>query len=243
MTLLEEARGLIKAHLASKPHLSIASMARACGIPPTTARTIIQGEVKKTSRDNIVGLLATFMEFDEINALVSKYEDKDSIGAAHISILTQRKAKLVAPEALFEYENPDQNILALASSSNGVSRERIMTKYGEFGLKRVELLMTAGLLREINNRIKQPDECVYYPLRDTQQKVKRQAESWKPEDTENGGFIYHLTQNYTLEAHEEALEAIKQCIVKLSELERKNKHGDKVVMISFIGNLLDGEQQ
>lgn len=241
MTLLDEARGLIKAYLASKPHISVAALARSAGMAASTARSIIQGEVQKTALVNLVNLLQVFMDYETINVLVSKY-DQDSAEAAHVSLLTKKKFKYVASEA-FEYAHPDQNILALASSSHGVSRDRIRKEYGEHGLGRVEKLLNSGMLREINNRIKHQNEQVYYPITDTQKKVSLQADSWKPEDMDLGGFILHLTQNYTLEAHDKAIHIVKDAIAKLSDLEKTNNHGDKILIISFICNLLDGEKQ
>lgn len=241
MTLLEEARGLIKAYLTSKPHISVAALARSAGMPASTARSIIQGEVQKTSLVNLVNLLQVFMGYEEINALVSKY-DPNSAEAAHISFLTKKKAKFVESQS-FEYETPDQNILALASSLHGVSRDKIRKEYGEHGLRRLDRLLNSGMLREINNRIKQQAEHVEYPITDTQKKVGLQANNWKPEDMDLGGFIFHLTQNYTPEAHDQAISIIKEAILKLTDLETTNEHGDKVVLISFICNLLDGEKQ
>ncbi|MDQ3232925.1 MAG: hypothetical protein M3Q07_13990 [Pseudobdellovibrionaceae bacterium] len=242
MTLLEEARGLIKDHLASKPHLSIASMARACGMPPTTARTIIQGEVRKTALENIVALLSTFMSYEAIHELVEKY-DREKFQTGSIKVLAERKARIVSTEG-FEWEDPDHEIAALASSSFGTTRERIGKLFGEErGLERLEALLGAGILREINGKIKQPEEFVAYSIKDSQQKAAMQADRWKQEDIDDGGFLYHLTQNYTDEGHAEALALTRDYISKMANLEQKYKGGDRILMLSIVANLLRGEKQ
>jgi hypothetical protein len=242
MTLLDEAKDLIKAYLAAKPHLSIVSMAKSCGMAPSTARSIVQGEVKKTSIENIVALLSTFMGYEEIYALVEKNE-QNKFKADALKIWFQKGAKAIDTDG-FEWEDPDHEIAALASSSFGTSRERIAKLFGEErGSERLSVMLNAGILREVNGRIKQKAEYVSYPLKDSQRKAALQSDRWKPEDIDKGGFICHLTQNYTEQGHKEALLIIGEAIERLAALEEKYSGGDKVLMLSMVGNLLNGSDK
>jgi hypothetical protein len=239
MTLLDEARDLIKAYLAGKPHLSIVSMAKSCGMAPSTARSIVQGEVKKTSIENIVSLLSTFMSYEEIYALVEKYE-KNKLKSGSLRIWFEKGAKAISSEG-FDWEDPDHEIAALASSSFGTSRDRVAKMFGASrGLGRLDAMLNAGILREVNGRIKQQAEYVSYSIKDSQKKAALQSDRWKTEDIDKGGFVYHLTQNYTEEGHKEALAIIGETVVRLAALEEKYAGGDKVLMLSIVGNLLNG---
>lgn len=241
MTLLEEARDLIKANLAAKPHLSTASMARACGMSPTTARSIIQGEVKKTALENIVSLLSTFMSYEEISVLVNKH-DKGRTQAGALKVWSDRKATAVESND-FEWEDPDHEIAALASSTFGTTRERISKLFGdERGIERLESLLNAGILREVNGKIRQQDEYVSYSIDDSQKKAALQTDRWKRKDIDKGGFLYHFTQNYTKEGHEKACERTRVYLSDLDELGQTYGNGDMVLMLSIIANLLNGEK-
>jgi hypothetical protein len=215
MTLLEEARGLIKNHLAAKPHLSIASLAKACGMPPTTARAIVQGEVQKTSIDRITSLLLTFMDIENVILLVSKYE-KTKVQSGALQFWAERKATFVASEG-FDWQDPDHEIVALAASPSGITTERILQLYGkEHGERRLTALLDAKILREINGRIRQPDDNVSFSISDAQKRAALHTDRWRQEDIESGGFLYHLYLAITPEGHEEVKTLVRQFITNLS---------------------------
>jgi hypothetical protein len=240
MTLIEEARGLIKAYLVAKPHLSIASLARTAGLPATTARVILQGEVKKTALENIVSLLSIFMSYEEIADLVAKH-DADKAKSGAIKVWADRKAKAVDTSD-FEWMDPDHEIAALASSSFGTTRDRVAKIFGqERGLERLECLLNAGVLREVNGKIMQQDEYVSYSIKDSQRKAAIQAGRWSQDDINEGGFLYHMTQNYSEEGHAEAQAITRDYITKMAELEKKYKGGNRVLMLSVIANCLRGD--
>jgi hypothetical protein len=104
-------------------------------------------------------------------------------------------------------------------------------------------LLNAGILRDVNGKIKQHSEYVSYSIKDSQRKAAMQADRWKSEDIDRGGFLCHLTQNYTEEGHKEALAIIGETVEKLAALEEKYSGGDKVLMLSMIGNLLNGSDK
>jgi chromosome segregation and condensation protein ScpB len=241
MTLLEEARGLIKAHLAAKPHLSIASLAKACGMPPTTARAIVQGEVQKTSIDKITSLLLTFMDIESVIALIAKHE-KAKVQSGALQFWAERKAKFIASEG-FDWQDPDHEIVALAASPSGITAARISELYGkEHGEKRLSALLEAGILREINGRIRQPDENVSFSMLDAQKRAALHTDRWRPDDIEDGGFLYHLYLALTQEGQEEVRTLLKQLITDLGEIEKKYRGSDAAVLIlSLCGTQLKAQ--
>ncbi|HET9241390.1 MAG TPA: hypothetical protein VFO10_29255 [Oligoflexus sp.] len=240
MTLLDEARELIRKHLSENPNLSTASLARDSKLPFSTVRSITQGEVKKTSVENITALLQVFMEFKDILNLINKHKEEEKFWAGIVEICSERNSKS-ANLGAFDWQDPDQEIVALASSSNGISRERILTLYGsEHGGRRLQALLDAGILKEINNRIKQSEEYVCYSVEDSKEKAALQSARWHREHMDEGGFLYHITQNYSEADHERAKEITRKYILDITNLEKNSRGGEKVLMLSIVANLLDG---
>ncbi len=247
MTLLEEARSLIKAYLAAKPHLSIASLAKACGMPPTTARAIVQGEVQKTSVEKITALLLTFMSIESVVELVAKY-DEHRVHLGSLKIFAERKVRFVASNE-FDWQDPDHEIVALAAAAAGTSVRRICELFGkERGESRLAALLEAGLLREINGRIKQPEEDVLFSIADAQKRAALHMNRWRPADIDAGGFLYHIYQSITEEGYEEAKKAVKQCVDRLGEIKDEYKaevddDRSRVLLLSLAANLLKGSEK
>ncbi len=240
MTLLEEARSLIKAYLAAKPHLSIASLAKACGMPPTTARAIVQGEVQKTSIDKITALLLTFMDVQSVIAVVAKYENS-RVQTGSLQFWAERKAQFVASEG-FDWQDPDHEIVALAASPAGITAARISELYGkEHGEKRLAALLDVGILREINGKIKQPDDNVSFSISDAQKRAALHTSGWRQEDMDLGGFLYHLYLAIDKEGHEEVKSLVRQLITNLGEVEKKYRSDNApVLLFSLCANRLKG---
>lgn len=237
MTLLEEARELIKRYLAEHPNLSIACLSRDAGIPASTARSIIQGEVKKTSKENLTSLLEVFMPAKDVQSLLQRHghEKRSSI----VDVYADNDAKTIEPKD-FEWESPDHEIVALASSQSGIKRERILQLYGtEHGEKRLDALLNAGILREINGAIKQHSEFMRYPADHSHSKAKLQAQGWKAEHTENGGFSYHMTQSCNEVGVEKSREYAREYLAKMSMLQKEHPGGNRVIMLSIFANMLD----
>lgn len=240
MTLLEEVRELIKKHLATNEQVTIAGMARSADIPIPTARSIIQGEVKETSVDNITALLLTFMSFSEVLALVSRHNSSKKFWSGILRLCDSRDAKHL-PASGFDFKDPDHKIIASASSSFGISRDQIYHDYGnEIGGKRLEALLSAGILIEVDGVIYQQANYVHYSLSDAKKRIKLQADGWEETDIEDGGFAIHLHQNLSEEGHEISRTLTKKYIEDITELEKKYPGGKRVLMLSILANVLKG---
>ncbi len=240
MTLLEEARELIKKHLATNEQTTIAGMARAADIPIPTARSIIQGEVKDTSVDNITALLLTFMSFGEVLSLVNKHNGSKRFWSGILKLCESRDAKNMAGTK-FDYRYPDHKIIASASSQFGITRDMIYQTYGhELGGKRLEALLSAGIIKEVDGTIFQQAQYVHYSLTVARKRVELQANEWDESEIENGGFLYHLHQNLSDEGHETGREITRKYIEDMTELEKKYPGGKKVLMLSILANILKG---
>lgn len=244
MTLLEEARALIKAHLSEKPQLSIASLARACRMPSSTARSILQGGQSSASVENLTSLLLTFMSVDEVTQLLRKHSDerfwKGLLGKFKEPIGDKREVTGEVGRG-FRWQHPDHLILAMACLSGGVDPSWLVRKFGEFSaLPRIQALLDEGFIREINGRLKIQKDFLYFPdVEDSRQKAELHAQHWKAGEMESGGWLYHLTQSYTEDKHEKAKELTREYLDRLSEL-GKAGNGDKVLVFSIVASLLDG---
>ena len=240
MALIDEARELIKGHLQKNPHLSIAGLARSAGLAASTARSIIQGEVKKTSKDNITSLLRTFLSAKDVVQLLKNHGDE--IWTEVNEIYASKDAIAVADTG-HEWDYPDHEIAARASSSFGVSRFHIMQTYGQRGLERLDLLLKEGILREVNGRIRQQSEYVEYTIPDSIRKMKIQANAFKRDDIEAGGYAYHLTLNCSEEGHKKGREIARKFLQDINQLEKDFPGGSDVLMLSVFANLLSGENE
>lgn len=244
MTLLEEARNLIKAYLAAKPHLSIASMAKSCGMPATTARAIVQGEIQKTTVEKITRLLLTFMDIQSVINLVAKY-DEYKVHLGTLKILAERDVQFI-PSNEIDWQDPDQEIVALASSPSGITANRIFELYGrERGAERLTALLEHGVLREINGRIRQSEENVLFSVSDAQKRAANQVDRWRPLDMDKGGFLYHLYHPITVEGHKETKEAFKVLLATLNDIRSRHQaaDGDPVLLLTLCANLLKGSEK
>ncbi len=239
MALIDEARELIKVYLQKNTHLSIAGMARSAGLPASTARSIIQGEVKKTSQDNITSLLRTFMAASDVVELLRRHGDEE-IWTEVQEIYAAKEAIAVAG-GVHEWEYPDHEIAARASSSFGVGRAHIKQAYGERGLERLDTMLNAGILREVNGRIRQPGDYVEYTIPDSIRKARLQAESFKKDDLDKGGFCYHVTLNCSAEGHKKGRDIARKFLADINQVERDFPGGETVLMLSLLANMLGGE--
>ncbi len=244
MTLMEEARALIKAHLSARPQLSIASMARSCNMPPSTARSILQGGQSSASVENLSSLLLTFMTIDEVTEVLKKHSDerfwKGLLGkfkepyGEHTDVTGDIARG-------FRWEHPDHLIIAMACLPDGVDPSWLIKKFGEFSaIPRIQALLDQGFIREINGRLKIQKDFLYFPdIDDSRQKAGLHVQNWKPHEMDQGGWLYHITQSYTAESHEKAKQLTRDYLDSLATL-GKETAGDRVLVFSIIASLLDG---
>ncbi len=244
MTLLEEARALIKAHLSARPQLSIASMARSCNMPPSTARSILQGGQSSASVENLSSLLLTFMTIDEVTEVLKKHSDerfwKGLLGkfkepyGEHTDVTGDIARG-------FRWEHPDHLIIAMACLPSGADPSWLIRKFGEVAtVPRIQALLDEGFIREINGRLKIQKDFLYFPnVDDSTQKACLHAQNWQTSEMETGGWLYHITQNYTPEKHEKAKQLTREYLDSLAAL-GKDADGDRVLVFSIIASLLDG---
>lgn len=240
MTLTEEARELIRAHLNSSS-LSMAALARSSGVPATTARSIIQGEVSKASLENITALLRSFMSAREVLAVVEKHESEGF--HSDMSAIYAQKDAVFLQSSQHSWITPDHEIAALASNHGGISRSAIKRIYGEKGIVRLEALLESEVLREINGRVKQAGEFVEYSQSDSIRKARLQTESFKESDFVQGAFLYHLTLNCSHEGLDKARELARSFLFELNQLEGKYPGTDSVMMLSLAANVLSSEEE
>lgn len=238
MTLLDEAREIIKRYLDERQNISIAALARDADLPYSTARGIIQGEVKNPKIENVTALLERILPFSEILSLFEKYNGSE-FWDGMVRLCADKKAESVAAKVGTEHEwkSPDHDIMALAGP--GVTRDRVGKRFGEYGLERLEVLLSLGLLREINGAIKQQQEYVKYTLQDSIVKARLHANDWQKEEVDLGGFLYHLTQAISDIGLDKVKDAARRFLLEVTEIE-KTHPGDRMLMLSILSNMIQG---
>jgi hypothetical protein len=240
MTLLEETQKLIKDYLQNHPNLTMAHFARVSGKPASTVRSIVQGEVKQTSLENITALLLVFMPVHEVMELVSRHtSESDDFWNGIIRAYGEKSSAAAINANGFEWKNPDHLIIALASLPNGLDRNMIAKAFGERdGSNRVKALLDAGYLREINGKLKHPESYLVFNLLDSRKRAVLHAIGWGEEEVNNGGWLYHITQNYSPEGHEKAKRLARKFLDDLLALEKEYPNGDQILVFTMLASLL-----
>jgi hypothetical protein len=241
MTLLEEARELIKRYLTENPHLSTAALARSAGMPFSTARSIIQGEVQKTSLEKITSLLLVFMPFKDVMSLVDKHtEEKFWLVVKNNWSKDETKTVITSDE--FEWESPDHFILAMAALPSGVTPEKLQATFGDYIVpRRVELLLDAGLVRLVNGKLKQSEEYLYYPkISDSKAKALMHLNSWTTDEIAQGGFLYHITMALSEIGKEKHRDLTRRYLDDSLKLAKEHPGDQNALLLSIVGSFLRG---
>lgn len=242
MTLLEDARDIIKRYLSERGHLSTSSLAKSAGIPVSTARSIIHGEVQSTSKDNLVPLLLECMSADDVRTLLERHGEYNR-WVTMIEVCASKAPKKVE-SGEFQWKSTDHEIVALACLPAGIRRDRVLQLYGtEHGENRLEALLNAGILREVNGSIRQQSGFVRYPAHYSHQKAKHQAQNWSAEDAQKGGACYHLTTSCTLAKAEQGREYTREYLDKMANLGEDEPSENRIIMLSIFTNVLGGESK
>ncbi|RZJ99865.1 MAG: hypothetical protein EOO46_21735 [Flavobacterium sp.] len=145
----------------------------------------------------------------------------------------------VVLENKFDWQYPDPLIFALGSLAKGTTRGFIARRYGESAHKRIDAMLEAGLLKEINNRIALPSGLHLSDVRDVLANIKIHVHSWSVEALETGGFYHHKKDGISFEGRAHIKEATRKWLMEVVELKEKFKGSDCAMVLSLVTSFIE----
>lgn len=235
MAVIDVARELIRKYLKENPKRSITSMARAAAVPPSTARAILSGDIQETSDDKLFALLLTFMPMDEVTKVFEEHSDK----SPWLYVTKKQRAETLAFENGFDWQNQDPCIFAFGCLIGGSTRKVIQRRYGEGAGKRIDAMLEAGLLKEINNRIIIPADIHLTDVKDVLANIKLHVQGWTVDELETGGFYQHRKDGLSFEGRDKMKEATRKWIAEILEIKDQYKGSDCAMVLSVVTSFIE----
>ena len=154
MTLLDEARDLIRDYLDAHESRKISTLAKRAGVPYSTVRRVVQGESTSVRGETLVPILSVFMEEQAIQALLVKHATGKNKEFAEV--LLEGSYRQIPHESGEEilWELPDVYIMALANTRSGVAQDQVAKMFGEYGIDRLEHLVEKEIIVRDGNRFR-----------------------------------------------------------------------------------------
>ncbi len=239
MALIDEVRKLIKEHLNNSPKVTIASLARSADVATSTARAIMQGDIRDPAEDKLTALLLTFLTLDQVIEVL----EKNSPNSTVLKLMKKHlhKPEIIVQSSQFRWVYPDHLIIGLADTTEGTTQLELERRFGEDCKRRISALMEAGILREINSRIKLVSDIYFPNINDSIEKVKIHSQGWSADEMKSGGFLYHLTDGYSDKGVELGRAAASRFIDELGQI-HKDHPGSRAFILSILGSIFEGSK-
>ena len=149
MSWTTEVSSIIKGWLSERSSRNVRLLERRTDISYSTIRRMIKGE-QETSFESAVPVLSVIMSPQDLTNLVKKHFGQfDYLWRS----IEENTAVFVADTSEIEWHAIDIPILALAGTSEGVSKSKLNFEFGRLADERVNYLVANGLLRVVDDRI------------------------------------------------------------------------------------------
>jgi hypothetical protein len=137
----------------SYPRFSSLQIAKKLGIPNSTFDRISKSEVQKPSFNYALKIVQEVCGEESVQSFIKKfypkmYEDFSTVYPGN------KEVPFVAPEAEIYFQDPTTyELMLMATTSNGLTREKTIFEFGRRGISVLEKLLQDGILKEKNGRI------------------------------------------------------------------------------------------
>lgn len=135
------------------PRFSNLQLAKRLGIPSSTFDRITKKEVQRPSFNYALKIVQEVCGDERIQDFIKKfypkmYKDFESVYPGN------KDVPFVAPEAeIYFQDSSTYEIMILATSEAGLTREKTLIEFGKKGLATLERLIQSGVLKEVDNKI------------------------------------------------------------------------------------------
>ncbi|EPZ50884.1 hypothetical protein M902_1246 [Bacteriovorax sp. BAL6_X] len=137
----------------SYPRFSSLQLSKKLGIPNSTFDRIAKKEVKNPSFNYALKIVQEVSTEENIQMFIKNfypkmYENFESVYPGN------KDVPFVVPEAEAYFQDPSTyELLIMATSSEGLTRERTLEEFGRRGLGILDKLITNGILKENNGKV------------------------------------------------------------------------------------------
>ncbi len=240
MQLIDEVRILIQTYLDASRSRSIGTLAKKSGVSYSTVRRVVTGETTQAVIDTtVIPILSVFMKRKEIHELIGKYDPKFAQVWKPIFDDDCENTTL----KMATWKDFDQHIIALASTSKGVSSERLAKDLGELaGLARAEELVNMGILKEEYGIFYTPSEnFTDITPSSVLERITIFSRSYNLNNVGRGAYYWIFSESMCEEAYKEIQNASLEFITRVNEVKAKykSKKPTRVGQFSLLGNFID----
>lgn len=135
------------------PRFSNLQLSKRLGIPSSTFDRISKREVQRPSFNYALKIVQEVCGEERVQDFIKKfypdmYKDFESVYPGN------KDVPFIAPEAeIYFQDSSTYEIMILATSEAGLTREKTLVEFGKKGLATLERLIQSGVLKEVDNKI------------------------------------------------------------------------------------------
>ncbi|SMF34956.1 hypothetical protein [Pseudobacteriovorax antillogorgiicola] len=228
----------IERYLDGHSSRNMRTLARRSGVSYATIRRLMQRETTSPSVETtILPILSVFMDNKEIYSILRKCRlEFSSFIQPFVSYDTQSS---------FRYTPVDQQILALASRSEGYTLDHLSNDIGQKGLERVEVLYEANLLERHDDRVYARNVLLSDP-EDIKDNIVNGVHNFDPSHIDKGSYYHHfhgaIPKKYFAllkQKQQEYVELLNEAL----EVGQEDKSIEQIgVSVSVVGDFFEGKE-
>lgn len=240
-TVNSELGELIRAYLEKHPKLTINALAQRAGVPGTTLRRLIHDENKSEVAPHTVLQLVSYLYKEK---RISKILEcvTGEIG----ELLRRSFDQFIFSEKVEHKLSSDHNeifkdelnyiIYKLAANKFGTSRKELEPIIGFVGVKKLEVLLASGVVREeTDGRIHAIEKNFSLDLKLAHQLSHALIDFYKPEKVQDGhNLFYSLSEGLNEDGIKKVKEIEKEAVKKVFEVMNNEKYQGLIPYFSIV---------
>jgi transcriptional regulator with XRE-family HTH domain len=234
----------IRGYLDTHPRATLRSLAKRSGLSTMTVSRLAQGEVLKPSLEAAVAIIGVVAEQQDVAAFLQRYFPETF---ARFEKISQETTVMMAHDELeLILDNPVSfAIFDLASMHAGITRDRIASEFGKYGIQWLDAMIHAGTLyEEGNGSIYHKKHCANLALNasDVVKKLRYRLDLFQNANLgTRAARLANLSESLNREGMERVHEALSVALEKIQAIRKDpSLKGDLPVFVGLVMNLVHG---
>ncbi|MCF8058985.1 MAG: hypothetical protein K9K67_06800 [Bacteriovoracaceae bacterium] len=223
MSLTTQLKELVENYFLQNPHMSMNALANKSGVGATTLRRIRNDSIKgDPAPHTVLGIVSSVTNEKRLSVLIKKCEGP-------VGDLLKETFGPYLEEGIQHQYSDDLNsslkdstsyfVYKLSANRNGTDRQELQENYGRLGLKKLEDLIKAGLIEEINERLHATRKNFALDVNVVANHLPQLVSHYKPEEiAEGNNLFYTMSESLNEDGIQKIKEIKKESIKKIMNI-------------------------
>lgn len=212
---------LIETYMSRNPQLTLNALATRSNVPVTTLRRLMSGQQKnEIAPHSVLNIVSYIMREKSLSAILEKAEPVISeFLRKHFGNFVFATGGTHSYDCDLNVELKDETkylIYKLAANHNGTDLMSVVDSFGAFGKKKVEEMLSSGLLKEEEGRLHAREKNFSLDLSIAAQHLPALVQFYKPGTIASGrNSMFSMSESLCTDAISEIKKIQKECVMKM----------------------------